>query len=1058
MRYVLGLDIGIASIGWAIRNLDKDRIEDLGVRIFEKGEADKGKPINAQRRESRSARRTLRRKAMRMLKVRELLVKYGLVNLEDLKSLYIKHPNEMSPWKLRYEALNRVLSGEEMAIVLTHLAKRRGFKSNSKVNKDIDEAGKVTKAIDENRRYMKAQGYRTIGEMFFKDDRYKNHKRNKGKKIKEEGYLCSVSRDLIEDEIKKIFDRQRGLGSKLASEDFEKEYLSTVMFQLPFSNEELLLKMVGECTFERNEKRAPKHSFTAERFTLLDKVNNLTIYNRESGKRFLVKEEKEQIIALCYKKKEVKYTDIRKVLNLEPIDRFSTLTYSSKKNVEESKFISLKGYHEILGKLKNKALINNTELMDKIIEALTLIKDEDKLIVRFKGLGLDEEEARELAELNFSNFSNLSMKALKNVLPYLEEGKPYYEACNLAGYNFNNPRQLDKHRLLPKIDDDIKNPVVLRAITQSRKLINAVIRKHGSPTAVHIEVARDLAKSYEERIKIKRNQDERKSAKDRLSEQLKNEMHVENITSKAFEKYMLASEQDFKCVYSQEAIDVNRLLNDPTYCQIDHILPYSQSFDDSFNNKVVVLTRENQNKGNRIPYDYFKAIGREWSSYEAFIKGLTQLDKEKQNRLLKHSFTKEEMKDFKERNLNDTKYIARYLKNFIESRLVIEKEEGRRAVMVIPGRLTDTMRHRWGLKKDRDKDHLHHAMDACIIACIDEKLVKRIAEYSMNCEVQFVKGEVINPETGEVINKTDQNLIRERFPMPWKSFREEVLARLSSNPVAEIQKIGNNYYDDALINDLEPILISKMAKTKLKGQLHDATIKRVTDATLGRIQVTMPLNKLTLEDIDNMCDKEKKPELYAALREKLISHKGDAAKAFEEPLKYLPSGKKKEVSVEEIKIYRAPINKFFIRNGIAEIGQCIRVDVFRKQDSYYFRNVYGIDILKGKLSEIAKGGSYVYLTDEYEFCFSLYKDNLISINYDGQKKLGYFEYFESDGRVNITSTISEEKIGRISLGKISEIKKYDVDLLGEKKEIKKEAMNNNYKKKKRDKRRERKIV
>ena len=64
MRYRIGLDIGIASIGWAIINEDESRIEDLGVRIFKKAEEIDGKSLNLARREARGARRRLRRKAI----------------------------------------------------------------------------------------------------------------------------------------------------------------------------------------------------------------------------------------------------------------------------------------------------------------------------------------------------------------------------------------------------------------------------------------------------------------------------------------------------------------------------------------------------------------------------------------------------------------------------------------------------------------------------------------------------------------------------------------------------------------------------------------------------------------------------------------------------------------------------------------------------------------------------------------------------------------------------------------------------------------------------------
>ena len=90
MKYTIGLDIGVASVGWAVINNEESRIENLGVRIFKKAEDPKtGKSPNFDRRVARGSRKRLRRRSIRMQKIKELFIKYNLVSEKELETLYI---------------------------------------------------------------------------------------------------------------------------------------------------------------------------------------------------------------------------------------------------------------------------------------------------------------------------------------------------------------------------------------------------------------------------------------------------------------------------------------------------------------------------------------------------------------------------------------------------------------------------------------------------------------------------------------------------------------------------------------------------------------------------------------------------------------------------------------------------------------------------------------------------------------------------------------------------------------------------------------------------------
>ena len=196
MKYTIGLDIGIASVGWAVINNDKSRIEDLGVRVFKKAEEPDGKALNLARREARGTRRRIRRRAARMRKIKELLIKYQLISDKELENLYMMTDKSKDIWELRAEGLNQLLDRKEWARVLTNIAKRRGYQSNRKIDEEDKEVGRLSKGTRENKRILEEKGYRTIGEMFYKDEKFRDNKRNKGGE-----YNNTVLRSMLIDEV-----------------------------------------------------------------------------------------------------------------------------------------------------------------------------------------------------------------------------------------------------------------------------------------------------------------------------------------------------------------------------------------------------------------------------------------------------------------------------------------------------------------------------------------------------------------------------------------------------------------------------------------------------------------------------------------------------------------------------------------------------------------------------------------------------------------------------------------------------------------------------------------
>src|SRR5579875_912453 len=254
MLYRLGLDIGITSVGWAVLALEQDesmlrpfRIQDLGVRIFDKAEDSKtGASLALPRREARTARRRLRRRRHRISRVKRLLESQGLISAEQIERLYAQQAPSPDVYRLRVAALDKALTTEELARVLIHIAHRRGFQSNRKSELKDGESGKLLKAVQENESLMRDKGYRTVAEMLVSESATRDvdghrlygpgHEYTSNVRNKAGEYRRTVARHLVVDEVRQIFKAQRRFGNELMSEEFEEAYLQILCSQRKYDD------------------------------------------------------------------------------------------------------------------------------------------------------------------------------------------------------------------------------------------------------------------------------------------------------------------------------------------------------------------------------------------------------------------------------------------------------------------------------------------------------------------------------------------------------------------------------------------------------------------------------------------------------------------------------------------------------------------------------------------------------------------------------------------------------------------------------------------------------
>lgn len=1098
LNYRIGLDIGIASVGWAVlennTNDEPFRIIDLGVRIFDTAEQPKtGASLALPRREARSARRRLRRRRDRIERIKKLFQSEGLIDIEEFEARY-KKAGLPDVYKLRYEGLDRVLTDDELAQVLLHIAKHRGFKSTSKAADGADsEAGEVKKSISANKALMQEKGYRTVGEMIYLDENFRTDC-----PWNEDGYILTprnkagdykhtVLRDMLADEVREIFNFQRELGNNRASEKLEKAYLDIMLSQRSFDmgpsapspySMDGFEDRVGLCTFEgkNGEKRAAKAAYTSELFVALEKINHTKIVGDDGITRFLTPDERNIIISLMHKQQTVKYTAVRKAIGLSEDESFYNLNYSTKKaenkkdvdnkkSTENTDFVKLENYHKIRKALNDDVVSEHLQpdkikLYDSIATILTLYKNDDSRVKRFIELGIDNDCFDELLSLSPSKFHNLSLKAMAKIIPFLLEGNTYDKACELAGYDFRANDKGEKSLLLKgknitDIVNDITNPVVRRSVSQTIKVINAIILEYGSPQAVNIELAREMSKNFDESRKLKSDMDSREKENDRFLKRVRE--YKQNPTGQDIVKFRLWEEQGGRCLYSGEMIDINDLFSNGGGYDVDHILPYSITFDDTYRNKVLVKASENRQKGNRTPYEYFMAEKGEnaWNKYEILVRD-TAKDYKKQLKLLKKHITEDEKSEFKERNITDTKYITRIIYNMIRQNLVLKpylnlERERKKQVVAVNGSITHYLSKRWGLEsKDRRTD-THHAQDAVVIACTTDGMINKISRYSKGRELLYSRGfQFVDEETGEILNR--DNFFREewderygvRVPMPWEHFRDELDIRMSRyNEAGDNQMAGTSPRDFILSHRdvfnwldypewmlvkgrpgrrgvLDGIFVSRMPNHKVSGQAHEETVRSAkyycdggsVFETGGYVVTKKPIQDIKLKDgeIKEFFNPDSDRLLYNALVERLNKFENDPKKAFAEPFYKPKADGTPGPVVKKIKVFEKQTSGVIVRdgNGIAANGAMVRIDVFCEEDKgkkkYYFVPIYTADVVKKKLPNKAATANKMLSEwremKEENFIFSLYSRDLI--------------YIESDKGIQIKNiddiTSKEEKI------------------------------------------------
>lgn len=856
MGRILGLDIGPNSIGWTV--IDENgglELIDAGVRVFPEGvdNFDTAKEVsrNVDRRTARAMRRQILRRKRRRLRLRKALIQAGLLPADrtELDALL-----GQDPYALRASAVKEKLTPHQIGRVILHLNQRRGFLSNRKKDRKDSEVKGMLQEISALAADMNG---RTLGEYLA------DRAARPGQKVTSEHRLRGrhTRRDMLMEEFDRIWKKQAGYYPDLLTDllrhgtagplapvhkpmrlehgsDQLKQYgiEGILFFQRPMYWPR---SIVGVCELEPREKRCPRADRAAQRFRLLQEVNNLRYIDPDRHEeKSLTAEQRAQVLEKLSTKDKLTFDELRKVLGFLESVRF---------NLE-------RGERSTLGGMKTDVLIAKAvgkqwhkrpeDQRDEIVRLLLQVEMGDEraaqqaLVDRH---GFTPEEAESLLSVDLPDgYASLSLKAINKLLPWLEKGMRYMaesdpsqSALHAAGYlrrDEMSRRLFDQLPTLQQIHSgplsDLPNPVVKAALYELRKVVNAIVREYGKPDAIHIEMARELkmpkSKRQEYNSRIREREAERDEAADYLREK------GVGLSREAITRYLLWKQQGECCIYTGRSISFNQLFGGEV--DIDHILPYSQTLDDSQDNKIIAFRTANAEKGQRTPRQWLESNP---SLYEEVCQRARRLGYRKYRRFLQKEL---ELDDFIARQLRDTAYIARLAGEYLQ--LLVKPQQ----ILGLKGQHTATLRHHWGLtsliaelpdspawaeqanlppgEKNR-ADHRHHALDAIVVALTNRSRLQHLARINRQGGTET---------TGEVIPE----------PMP------------------DMRKI--------ISNKLRSIHVSHRPRRQVSGKLHEDTVYGQT-AQPGIFVVRKPVEALSANEIDRIRDEGIKRLVVAKLKE-----------------------------------------------------------------------------------------------------------------------------------------------------------------------------------------------
>lgn len=788
--------------------------------------AGKGETPCSKRTARRTARKMLDRFQQRRESLRSFLIELGMINKSEVFPPL--NPLETWKLRSDASTPHTKLSKSEIARVLLHLNKRRGYrhaKSDMGDAKQTEYVARVNKRFAEIKALNKTIGQFFHNKLKESEAESSRGKKQYSYRIKEEVFpreAYAQEFDAIINAQKEFYPEiltDENVG-KLKNLIFYQRPLKSCKHLVSFCDfEKRIFKNAEGKEVDSGPKVTPKSSPLAQMCKLYESINNIRLVNpRLKGRKVMQPS--------LYDGLDTMPTDVRKLqheFKINAEERMRIFDYlNTNERLSESKLLGLLGLKQADGFKSDqslakgiqgnktycaiaKALANhpgkeellkfdvkitdkldkNTGAVEPVIDlsyideplyelwhTLYSIKDKKELfdcLTRKFNIS-DDETLEKLYAIDFvkDGYANKSAKFIRRILPHLIEGNGYSKACELCGVNHshyvtveeNNARTL-KHRLDWLNKGEFRQPIVEKIINQTINLANAVSDRFGDINEVRIELARELKQNKEDRAetttRINKQEKENQKFADMIAE-----LNI-SPTRRRIQKMRMLQETGNKCIYCGAVVTPSQFIEGHGY-EIEHIIPRSRLFDDSFSNKVCSCRNCNKAKGALTGYDFMKT--KSDSEFNAYLDRVEELfkngkiSKTKRNKLKMSS--SEIPSDFIERDLRESQYIAKKAHEILSQMF--------RNVYASSGAVTSYFRHVWGydnvlhdlnLPKYRDADlveeveytthdqthtterikdwtkrmdHRHHAIDALVIALTRQGYIQRLNTLNADSE------------------------------------------------------------------------------------------------------------------------------------------------------------------------------------------------------------------------------------------------------------------------------------------------------------------------------------
>lgn len=953
MKRVLGLDLGSTSIGWAVIEehseeiiddktpLSKDTILGLGSRIIplnpdESTQFYKGQALtkNADRTAKRTQRKGYDRYQLRRSLLLDKLSSLGMYSGTTLKC------SKLDLWGLRAKAVNEQISLLELGRVLCHINQKRGYRT-AKSDFGDKKTGDYVAQVVERYRELTERGL-TIGQLM-----HENLKANEAYRCKERVY----PRVAYVEEYDKIMACQHTFYPEVLTSDIIAHIRDYIIFhQRPLKS---CKHLVGKCELESHyvkrgdriincgPKVAPRSSPLFQVCKIWESINNLNIKNKVNDTLHLTLKDKQAIFDYLNTNEKLKATQLAKIIGVKPKDWLigkaignglqGNTTYCA---IEKT----LKNYgrrEELLrfdlsvvdGHKVNTETGEVTKEIDASVEQQPLYRlwhtlysisdiDELRSVLRNKFTIEDEAVIEALCQIDFvkSGYSNKSSRAMRRILPYLMDGMQYYDAKIAAGYDDtsltkeqNNAREL-VDKLEPIQKGELRQPVVEKILNQLVNLVNALMSEYGRFDEIRVELARELKQNREERESATKAMSSNQRENDAIAKRIQDEYGLYPTRSR-IQKYKMWDETEHVCMYCGTTVNVNEFLHG-FGVEVEHIIPRSVLFDDSFSNKVCSCRKCNKEKDNRTAYDFMMSRGEgDLNAYIERVNDLAERKKishTKRNKLLMKA--SDIPTDFIERQLRESQYIAKKAKELLQSVCY--------NVYSTSGSITDFIRHLWGwdevlhsLNFERYKaagltevvereidgqkttveriagwskrmDHRHHAIDALTIACIKQGYIQRINNLNSLKDVAFQSF-----ADGKQGSATQQRLTRlERYITIQPHFStaevtkavEQIAVSFKSGKRAA--SVGKRY----IRKGGKRICVQRGVIIPRGALSEESVYGRIRNSENGKQEyvIKYKVGSIALKDVDYVVDRR----IREILRNRLEQFGGKPEKAFAEPV------------------------------------------------------------------------------------------------------------------------------------------------------------------------------